>query len=154
MPGVVLLHRDLDHPLPPPRWPEGIAPRAFSAAEASTCHSLLRRAYAQGGGTVPAGFDGWWQATRDDPEFDAGLVFLAATGDGALVGLALCWTSSFVKDLVVHPDCRRRGIGEALLLTAFAAMRARGHRRIRLKLQMDNPTGARWLYERLGFSPA
>lgn len=151
MPNSLLLRRDLESPFPAPQWPEGIVVAPFAAVDARACHMLLRLAYAEGGGSVSSSFDDWWQTTRTDAEFDPALVFLARTPDGSLVGMALCWTTSFVKDLVVHPDFRRRGIGEALLLTVFGVMQARGHSRIGLKVRDDNPTHARRLYERLGF---
>jgi ribosomal protein S18 acetylase RimI-like enzyme len=151
MPATLLLTRDLEQPFPQPQWPVGIVLAGFGPADASDCHQVLRRAYAEGGGSVPAGFEEWWRATSSDPEFDPELVLLARTAEGALAGLALCWTTSFVKDLVVDPERRRQGIAEALLLAAFAEFRRRGHSRIGLKLQADNGSGARRLYERLGF---
>ena len=109
----------------------------------------MQIAYARGGGSVGP-FDAWWPGVRDDSEFAAELVFLAVDQRGDIVGAAHCWTSAFVKDLVVHPDARRRGIAEALLKTAFAEFRRRGDRHVDLKVQLDNPTGAIRLYERLG----
>lgn len=151
MSGSLLLTRNLQMPFPAPQWPQGIALAPFHEEDAPACHALLLRAYAEGGSTVVSSFDEWWRATNNDPEFDPELLFLARTGDGVIAGLALCWTSSFVKDIVVDPAYRRRGIGEALLLAAFAALQHRGHSRIGLKLRSDNPYGARRLYDRLGF---
>lgn len=108
-------------------------------------------AYANGGGSVPESFAEWWEATSTDEEFDPALCFVAKAADGTIAGFALCWTSSFVKDLVVSPDHRRLGIGEALLLTAKAELTSRGHARLALKVEAENPSGARRLYERVGF---
>lgn len=58
--------------------------------------------------------------------------------------------SAFIKDLVVHPSARRLGLGEALLRQAFLAFAARGADAVDLKVEIDNPTGARRLYERAG----
>jgi ribosomal protein S18 acetylase RimI-like enzyme len=151
MTGSLLLTRDLETPFPQPQWPPGIAPAPFTEADAAACHKVLLRAYAQGGGDIVSSFEDWWRSTSSDPEFDPELVFLAKADDGTVAGLAICWTSSFVKDLVVDPAFQRRGIGEALLLTAFAALKRRGHSRIGLKLRADNTSGARQLYDRLGF---
>lgn len=149
----VLMTADLSRPAPPPRWPDGISLAGFASSDAPETHRLLRAAYAGGGGSVPAGFEAWWQATRDDEEFDPALCFVAKAADGTIVGFALCWTSGFLKDLVVDPAFRRRGVGEALLLAARATLRARGHGQLALKVQAGN-AGARRLYERLGFATA
>jgi ribosomal protein S18 acetylase RimI-like enzyme len=151
MTGSLLLTRDLDMPFPEPQWPEGIAPAPFTEADAAACHKVLQRAYGQGDGDIVSSLDDWWRSTDSDPEFDPQLVFLAKAEDGTVAGLAICWTSSFVKDIVVDPEFQRQGIGEALLLTAIAALKRRGHSRIGLKLQADNTSGARRLYDRLGF---
>jgi ribosomal protein S18 acetylase RimI-like enzyme len=87
--------------------------------------------------------------TRHDSEFEAGLCFCAVR-EGELVGFALCWTSNFVKDLVVHPLSRSQGTGAALLSTALHAFRGRGAAVAALKVQATNHR-ARRLYERLGF---
>jgi ribosomal protein S18 acetylase RimI-like enzyme len=52
--------------------------------------------------------------------------------------------------LGVRRPWRGRGLGEALLRRSFAALHARGQRRIRLSVDAENPTGATRLYERAG----
>lgn len=140
---------DLGRPLPEPAWPAGVARVPFGASLAPAVHGLMRLAYADGGGSVPAAFDTWWAATRHDREFDASLCFVAAAA-GEPVGFVLCWTSSFVKDVVVNPGWRRHGIGTALLSSALGDLRRRGHRAATLKMHADN-TAARRLYDRFGF---
>ena len=149
MAGHLRLTRDLSGPTPVPTWPEHVRLAPFSATLAPPVHALLLRAYAEGGGTVPAEFDAWWAMTRHDPEFDASLCFVAVAGNQP-VGFALCWTTGFIKDLVVDPDWRGKGIGSALLLTAFAAFRDQGLREVSLKVLTDNMR-ARRLYARMGF---
>src|SRR5580704_8901685 len=143
------LRRDLTEEIADPVWPAGFHLRAFSAGDAHAVHDLMQTAYAGGGGSVST-FDTWWPALRDDDEFDASLCFLAIDGAGEIAGVAQCWTSGFVKDLVVHPRVRRRGLAEALLLTVFLVFRRRGATHIDLKVELDNPTGAVRLYRRLG----
>jgi ribosomal protein S18 acetylase RimI-like enzyme len=143
------LRRDLSDAVADPIWPAGFSARTFTAEDAPAVHRLMQLAYAQGGGSVGA-FDDWWPAVRDDGEFDAGLCFLAIDGAGAIVGAAQCWTSAYIKDLVVHPDSRRHGLAEALLRIVFQAFRHRGATHVDLKVEMDNPTGALRLYRRLG----
>jgi ribosomal protein S18 acetylase RimI-like enzyme len=143
------LRRDLTEEIADPAWPAGFHLRAFSAEDAPAAHHLMQTAYAQGGGSVGA-FEAWWPGLRDDAEFDASLCFLAIDGAGEIAGVAQCWTSGFIKDLVVHPRARRRGLAEALMLTAFQAFRRRGASHVDLKVETDNPTGAVRLYRRLG----
>jgi ribosomal protein S18 acetylase RimI-like enzyme len=130
-----------------PAWPEGIRVRSFEPTDAHSLHDLLERAYRLGGGTV-APFAEWLPQMTNDEEFDHELWFLAES-QATIVGAVLCWTSAFVKDLVVAETWRRRGIGEALLLHAWGVLAARGADSVELKVQADNSNAVR-LYERLG----
>ena len=145
----ILMRRSLSVPFSAPVWPEGVRLATFSADDAHDVHALFAAGYADGGGSVD-GFGDWWGSLSADAEFDPALCFLARDSDARLVGAAQCWTSAFVKDLVVHPTWRRRGIGEALLLHAFACFRQRGAASVDLKVLRDNPSGAFRLYARLG----
>ena len=55
--------------------------------------------------------------------------------------------------LGVRPAWRRRGLGEALLRSAFAELFTRGHRRVGLGVDTENVSGALRLYERVGMRP-
>jgi predicted N-acetyltransferase YhbS len=80
---------------------------------------------------------------------------LVATERGRLVGTVRLWHVSagagrpalLLGPLAVHPDCRNRGIGAALMARAIAEARRRGHREI--LLVGDEP-----YYARFGFSAA
>lgn len=151
-PDYLLLQRDLTAPILIPAWPEGIRHAAFDVGYVKAIHALLQRAYANGfGGVAPDWLD-WWEALRADSEFDPDLCLVAKAGD-EVVGFCLCWTSSFVKDLVVAPEWQGHGLGAALLATAMLALRARGMDEVQLKVVTAN-AGARRLYERLGFAVA
>jgi ribosomal protein S18 acetylase RimI-like enzyme len=121
--------------------------RTFRDDDASALHALLVHGYRHGGGSV-APFAAWLPALTGDAEFDPELVVLAEAGDG-LAAASICWTSAFVKDLVVHEDWRRRGLGEALLRRVFRTFQERGARHVDLKVEVDN-AGAIRLYERVG----
>ena len=148
--GYILLRRPMALPEPPVRLPEGVAIVPIEAADAGAIHALLRRAYATGGGTVPEHLLDWWESLLTDSEFDRNLAFVARA-DAEVIGFCLCWTSSFVKDLVVDPGWRNRGIGSGLLATAIAALRARGADELSLKVDIYNGTAQR-LYRAFGFS--
>jgi ribosomal protein S18 acetylase RimI-like enzyme len=130
-----------------PLWPAGIDVRGYQASDARPLHDLLVRGYEHGGGSV-APFDQWLPQTTDDPEWDPALCFLATSG-GALAGVALCWTSAFVKDLVVAEPWRRRGLGEALLRHVLETFALLGATAVELKVHATNAEAVR-LYERVG----
>jgi ribosomal protein S18 acetylase RimI-like enzyme len=143
------LRCDLAEAVATPTCPTGYRLRTFATDDALTVHRLLEVGYAQGGVHVGA-FAYWWPALRDDEEFASDLCFLAVNDRQDIVGVALCWTSAFIKDLVVHPVVRRRGIATALLRRAFWEFRRRGAQHVDLKVQVDNSPGAMRLYKGLG----
>ncbi|MBY9067023.1 GNAT family N-acetyltransferase [Hyphomonas sp. WL0036] len=150
MAAALRLRRDLSLPLPAPHWPPGLAPSPFTEDSAAAAHAVMLAGYAPGEGSVPP-FPTWWQSLVADSEFDPALFFLARADDGQLAGVCQCWTSAFVKDLVVASGFRGRGIGEALMLTAFHAFRTRGAKNVDLKVETGNAPALR-LYRRLGMS--
>jgi ribosomal protein S18 acetylase RimI-like enzyme len=147
--GFLLLRRSLADAPPAPVWPEGVTVAPLAASEAGQVHALLQRAYTNGFGKVPANLLDWWEGLLTDSEFDRNLTFVARHED-VVIGFCLCWTSSFVKDLVVDAGWRNRGIGSALLSTAISALRDRNAEEIALKVDIYNATAQR-LYRGFGF---
>lgn len=131
-----------------PLWPAGIDVRTFTLEDAASLHSLLEHGYRAGGGSV-APFEAWLAQMTGDVEYDPELWFLAEDRS-VLVGAVLCWTSAFVKDLVVRESWRGRRLGEALIRHALQTFLARGATAVELKVQAENERAVR-LYERLGF---
>ncbi|MDE0422857.1 MAG: GNAT family N-acetyltransferase [Gammaproteobacteria bacterium] len=83
------------------------------------------------------------QANRDEMH-----VVVADNGDVAgYVLTSRTADSGVIDEVAVHPAHRRKGLGEALTLTAIRSL---GDRAITLVVMDDNP--ARGLYERLGFA--
>jgi ribosomal protein S18 acetylase RimI-like enzyme len=135
-----------------PTWPAGIAARTFEAADAAAVHVLLDEAYGGWDSTyVPLGHEDWLRAMTGDVEFDPTVWWLAER-NGALAGCALWWSSGWLKDVVVRESERGLGLGAALIRQGFAAFARHGVRRVGLKVDAANPTGAPRLYERLGFT--
>jgi ribosomal protein S18 acetylase RimI-like enzyme len=56
----------------------------------------------------------------------------------------------WIQSLGVISRYRRRGLGEALLRSAFRELHARGMRAVGLGVEAENATGALRLYERVG----
>ena len=135
-------------PFPAPAWPDGIALRPLVDADAREIHALLMVCYANGFGSVPP-LGEWWQAMTTDSEFDPSLVLIAVHGT-RIVGFALVWNSAFIKDIVVHPDWRRRGLGSAMLAEIAHRLDARGFPSMSLKVSAAN-VAARKVYAQAGF---
>jgi ribosomal protein S18 acetylase RimI-like enzyme len=134
-----------------PVWPDGIDARTFEPADGPAVHALLDEAY--GGwdkAYVPLAHEDWKRAMTGDVEFNATTWWLAER-DGELAGCALWWESGWLKDIVVRESERGRGVGAALLAQGFAEFARRGKKRVGLKVDAANPTGAVGLYERNGF---
>ena len=146
---VQRLRRHLNGAITPPALPPGYCMRTFVLDDAAVVHRLLEVGYAQGGGEVGS-FEEWWSSLRDDDEFAADLCFIVIDERQDIVGVAQCWTSAFIKDLVVHPLVRRQGIATALLWKVFREFQRRGATHVDLKVEKDNPTGALRLYEAVG----
>ncbi len=142
-----LMRRDLSQDVPAIEWPNGIELTTYSAERASAVHELMQIGYREGGGRVPA-LDVWQQQFENDPEYDPALCFIASDADG-VIGVAQCWTSSYIKNLVVHPRAQGRGLGRALLLHAFKAFQDRREGFVDLKVLESNQRAQR-LYEMSG----
>ena len=146
---VWLMGLDVSVPTGQPVWANGISVRTFREEDALRLWTLLDVSYADDPTNDFPRFDDWQQYMLGDPSFDPGCVFLAEAGD-ELVGAAVNWNDAYVKDIVVHPEWRRRGLGEALMRQTFRHFGDRGLPHVTLKTDSTNPTQAWRLYERLG----
>jgi len=146
-PNDIRLRKILDDTLVAPHWPDGFDMRCLKSGDAPALHALLSEVYDDG---AEGPFEDWWPRISGDPEFDPALCFLVIDAKGRLAAAALCWTSAFIKDLVVHAEARGRGIGEALLWHAFATFRDRGAAHVDLKTNTVDSAAAVRLYGRLG----
>lgn len=141
------MRRDLSQDVPAIEWPNSIELTTYRVEQAAAVHELMQIGYREGGGRVPA-LDVWQQQYETDAEYDPALCFIASDADG-VIGVAQCWTSSYIKNLVVHPRAQGRGLGRALLLHAFKAFRYRREGFVDLKVLEDNRRAQR-LYEMSG----
>jgi ribosomal protein S18 acetylase RimI-like enzyme len=148
---TLLMWRSLATPVAEIPVPGGVAIRTFRADDAEAVHGLLDEAYGAWDPLyVPVAHDEWVSCMTGDPEFEADVWWLAERAD-ALVGCALHWSSGWLKDIAVRHSERGRGLGAALVTTGLREFARRGARRVGLKVDAGNPTGAVRLYERLGF---
>lgn len=135
---VYRFRRALDHLLEAPHWPADFSIVPFEPSRhAPLIHRMLEEGYANGGGSV-AGFASWWSALITDAEYDPSLIFLVGNPSGAPVAVAICWTSAYVKDLVVITAARRRGLASNILRHIFHTFRKRGDSFVDLKVDAEN----------------
>jgi mycothiol synthase len=139
-----------------PDWPEGISVREFRAGEDDErVYELQEETFADQVDHEPLDYEEWRHWSFREP-FDPDLWFLAEAGD-ELAGILLARserggdeTLGWVSVLGVRRPWRRRGLGRALLLHSFRALRAKGKPRAGLGVDGSNPTGAVQLYESAG----
>jgi mycothiol synthase len=133
----------------------GIEIRRFrDPEERRAVHAVLDEAFDTGPPYRRRDYDEWAPRVFGRSGFDPSLVWVALERD-SVAGAEVCgWKDwgdwGWVDALGVLPSHRRRGIGDALLRTAFAEFWRRGERRVALSVRADNPTGATRLYERAG----
>jgi ribosomal protein S18 acetylase RimI-like enzyme len=135
---VCRYRRALDRLPDLPRWPTGHSVVPFvPEGHAPLVHRMLDEGYRNGGGRV-ADLASWWSALSTDAEYDPSLVFLVGDRSGVPVAAAICWSSAYVKDIVVATAARRQGLGSNLLRHVFHQFRARGAGAVDLKVDAAN----------------
>ncbi len=145
---------DLGDPTPEPDWPEGIDVRSYQPGDARAFYEAHQESFADSWEPVEETFEHWSHWLLETQAFDPELWFLASEG-AETAGFAVCiWRSdretATVRLLGVRRPWRRRGVGRALLLHAFAEFRRRGFRRADLGVDAESLTGAHKLYESVG----
>jgi mycothiol synthase len=151
---------EVDLPVAGAVVPEGIELRTYDPdRNAETVRAALNEAFAEDpfwNEVSASNFREFYVKSRG---FDPALWLLAWAGE-ELAGLVLAYSErvgdpglGWVGTLAVRSRWRRRGLGEALLRAAFAALHERGFRRAGLGVDTQNVTGALRLYERAGMRP-
>jgi mycothiol synthase len=139
-----------------PEWPVGIVVREFRPGEDDRrVYEVQEETFADQADSEPLTYEEWRHWSFREP-FDHDLWFLAEERD-ELVGILLARseragdeTLGWVSVLGVRKAWRRHGLGRALLLHSFHALRAKGKPRVGLGVDGSNPTGAVQLYEAAG----
>ena len=93
-----------------------------------------------------------WSADMLREELGKGL-FLVAEWDGAAVGYVGCQTvldEGYITNVAVSPDCRRQGVGRALIGTLVSHAGAQGLAFVTLEARTSNMPAIA-LYENAGF---
>lgn len=150
---------DLDGSSEPPVWPEGVELRTFEPGDEGTFYAVHDETFEDSWEHSPMAEDEWRHWMLDPRVHVPDLWFLASAG-GEPAGIAICHPHAtrpeigWVGILGVRRPWRRRGLGRALLLHAFAEFRRRGLRRAALGVDAESLTGANRLYEQVGMRVA
>jgi mycothiol synthase len=142
---------------PAPEWPEGFRVSTFEPGDARAVHAALDEAFAEEWNFVSEPFETWAARRIDVPGFDPDHWFVVREGDEVVAVLREDpgrGDAAWVGALAVRAPWRRHGLGLALLRHAFRDFYRRGHPRVGLGVDAENPTGATRLYERAGMHPA
>jgi ribosomal protein S18 acetylase RimI-like enzyme len=138
-----------------PSWPEGVQVRVFEPGDERVFYEVHQEAFEDTWEHISEPFDEWAHWLLEPPAFAPELWFLAHEG-GEPAGVAICHPHGTLSDtgwiriLAVRRPWRRRGLGRALLLNAFAEFRRRGFAAAGLGVDATSETGANRLYESAG----
>ncbi len=159
------MEMDLDAPPPSPQWSDGITLKIYDGtADKRPIYAVRRTAFQDQFGHVERPFEEeyaeWLHRWEGEGAFVPELWFMAMDGE-TIAGVCLCRSSvngeedrGWVSSLGVLREYRRRGIGEALLYTAFDAFYKMGKKRVGLGVDASSLTGAATLYKRVGMHVA
>ena len=136
-----------------PADPPGIEIRTFRlGVDDRALHQAIEESFADHFRYVREPHEEWMALRTRDPRFKHDLWFVAWDGTeaaGGILGYDL-GEISWIRELGVRPRWRRRGVGMALLLRSFAALKSLGCNKISLGVDSDNAYEATRLYERAG----
>ena len=143
----------LEGPPQEPKLPEGIELRPFLKGEHDVAvWQAQNEAWRDHWGSHDVTLEAWKRDRFDDPEFNPTLWQVAWDGD-EVAGFSLNryrMGIGWIRTLGVRNPWRKRGLGEALLLSSFGEFYRRGTKTIGLGVDAQNPTGATRLYQKAG----
>lgn len=154
-----VMERALQQPVADVALPEGYALDVVRAPDDLPAWvELFNAAYAGQWNYVPTTLDDQAELRRDE-RYQQRHDLIVRDADGALVGFCLGFVllrggvrAGWVLEIGALPVLRGRGLGRALLAEALRRFRQDGLEVARLVVDGANPTGARHLYEHMGFT--
>ena len=143
---------DLDAPPPEPEWPPGFDVSTFRPGEEEVLRAVIEEAFSEHWGYEPDDLDHWRRTVFEASWWDPSLVYLVREGEDVAAAEinSVRFGRGWVGSLGTRKPGRGRGLGRALLLTAFGEFHRRGETRVALGVDSGNETGATQLYESVG----
>jgi mycothiol synthase len=135
--------------------PAGIVVRPFRPGhDELLLYEVLETAFRDHWGYEPEPFASFSSEHYETSTWDPTLALIAEIEGGAVGGLIAYELEGrdYVASVGVLQEFRGRGAAAALLRRIFAEMASRGHRRVELSVDAENPTGAVSLYEGVGMT--
>jgi ribosomal protein S18 acetylase RimI-like enzyme len=145
---IDLAHRPPERVDPPPE----VSLRQYAADDASQVRETMNEAFEAHRRYTPRRLDEWLDLRLRHPAFDPGL-WRVAEAEGEIVGAALVYDvgeTGYVSNVGIRKAWRGRGVAQALLADAFAALRERGQMRVLVSVDADAVPAALHLYEEAG----
>jgi ribosomal protein S18 acetylase RimI-like enzyme len=157
-----MMRRDLAEPSPLAALPHGLRLVGWSPDLDEQIRRAHNEAFADHWGSQPQSRESW---THQDGHFAPAWSFVAldsSSGTREVAGYLISgrydqdwdaqgYTCGYTDILGVRRPWRGRGLAASLLATAMAAYRGDGMEYASLRVDTANPTGARGLYESLGY---
>ncbi len=151
--AVVRMRIDLSHEMPEPQpTPAGVEIRPLAPTDEDAVRNVWIDAFGDHGRFSSRHMDEWLQGRFAHPAFDPSLWRVAVEGDRTL-GAVLVFDvgpTGYLSSVGVKAEARGRGIGPALLASAFTALRDRGQMRVVVSLDADADAPSLALYEAAG----
>ncbi|MGZ4713436.1 MAG: GNAT family N-acetyltransferase [Acidimicrobiia bacterium] len=133
--------------------PTGITIGPFDPADDAAVRVVWLDAYASHGRYSPRRMNEWLESRFAHPAYDPTLWRVAKTDRGEVLGAIVVFDvqqTGYTSTVALRSDARGRGIGPALLRSAFAALRDRGQMRVLVSLDADTEPRIVSLYESVG----
>jgi len=157
--ALMLVRPDLED-IPDAKFPPGIEVRDVKPEHYRPVIDAWNEACKDMRGAVPISEERF-KAWREDPSFDPSLWRIAWYGDeviGTVMNFIDPEDNKKYNRLRGHPEMisvrrawRKKGVATALIATSLGALKERGMTEAALGVDAENPSGARQLYEKLGF---
>jgi mycothiol synthase len=146
--GVLRMEIDLAEEPPSAEWPSEVVCRPFREEDERAAHTLVQDAFSELWSHQRIPFERWIESRRGRADAE-NPTWLVAEAGGELTGVLLAF-DTWILELAVAPNWRRRGIALGLLRRCFAELHRKGQKAAGLEVEAENPTGAVRLYERAG----
>jgi ribosomal protein S18 acetylase RimI-like enzyme len=132
--------------------PAGIVLRQYESYDADAVRETMGEAFENHRSYTPRRLDEWLELRLRHPAFDPGL-WRVAECDGEVVGATLVYDvgeTGYLSNVGVRRAWRGKGVAQALVADAFAALRERGQMRVLVSVDADAAPAAIRLYEEAG----